>query len=223
MVAGHSFLVFVFNVLFSFLNACGRDMWRFTNAILHCSKPGFHPVASIRNDSDDVQNVRYIQVVHSPFYYEWYLAYDQELRNQSLEEFRLWIMDPKHVSQSERNRTASVPSQFSKELTGVFVQMGQSPVLKVKVGHRFVSWDEWKIFNKSYITNEGYWQFSVTSVPNHQLTVWIDGQSVGFQDQFIRKSSFHLLKIKFPYLFTNQPEQVVLKGTYPKQRVIFQV
>ena len=46
--------------------------------------------------------------------------------------------------------------QFSKELTGVFVQMGQSPVLKVKVGHRFVSWDEWKIFNKSYITNEGW-------------------------------------------------------------------
>ena len=45
--------------------------------------------------------------------------------------------------------------QFSKELTGVFVQMGQSPILKVKVGHRFVSWDEWKIFNKSYITNEG--------------------------------------------------------------------
>ena len=24
----------------------------FTNAILHCSKPGFHPVASVRNDSD---------------------------------------------------------------------------------------------------------------------------------------------------------------------------
>ena len=45
--------------------------------------------------------------------------------------------------------------QFSKDLTSVFVQMGQSPVLKVKVGHRFVSWDEWKIFNKSYITNEG--------------------------------------------------------------------
>ena len=46
--------------------------------------------------------------------------------------------------------------QFSRELTDVFVQMGQSPVLKVKVGHRFVSWDEWKIFNKSYITNEGW-------------------------------------------------------------------
>ena len=31
-----------------------------------------------------------------------------------------------------------------------------------------------------------YWQFSVTSVPNHQLTVWIDGQSVALHDQFIR-------------------------------------
>ena len=46
--------------------------------------------------------------------------------------------------------------QFSKELTGIFFQMGQTPVLNVKVGHRFVSWDEWKIFNKSYITIEGW-------------------------------------------------------------------
>ena len=31
--------------------------------------------------------------------------------SQSQEEFRLWIMDPKHMSEAEKNRTALFPSQ----------------------------------------------------------------------------------------------------------------
>ena len=38
-------LVVWFDLVFLFSHS-------FTNAILHCPKPGFHPVASIRNDSD---------------------------------------------------------------------------------------------------------------------------------------------------------------------------
>lgn len=39
------------------------------------------------------------------------------LNSESQEVVKLWTVDPKHVSESERNRTASFPSQVSEKKT----------------------------------------------------------------------------------------------------------
>ena len=65
-------LVVWFDLVFLFSHS-------FTNAILHCPKPGFHPVASIRNDSDVRVGVVDASLLHILYLYnifsiskEWY-------------------------------------------------------------------------------------------------------------------------------------------------------
>ena len=42
--------------------------------------------------------------------------------------------------------------QCSKEVTGVFFQLGQKPFLKLKVGYRSIDWDEIQIYSQSFNT-----------------------------------------------------------------------
>ncbi|KAJ7365470.1 hypothetical protein OS493_005578 [Desmophyllum pertusum] len=189
------------------------------SAILHCPKPGFHPIGPITSSSDS-QSARLINVIHSPFYYEWYLSYDREPGIESQELFRLWIMDPKHMSEAEKNGTAMFPSHYSKQLSGVFFRLGQKPFVKTKVGYRFINWDELGIYNQSFNVMQGCWEFSVDSIINHQVTVWIDGQSIALHDRFIRRSSVQLLKTKFHLSVTYNPKQVkvILTGSNQHKR-----
>ncbi|XP_078349595.1 cation channel sperm-associated auxiliary subunit epsilon-like [Oculina patagonica] len=124
-------------------------------------------------------------------------------------------MDPRHVSEAEKNRTAQFPSQYSKELSGVFFRLGQKPFITGKLGYRFINWDEFQIYNQSFSVIQGCWQFSIDIVINHQLTVWIDGQSIALHDRFIRRSSVQLLKTKLLLSEGNNPKQaeVILTGS----------
>ena len=45
--------------------------------------------------------------------------------------------------------------QYSKELTRVFFQLGQRPSVKLKMGHRFIDWDELQIDRQSFNTTHG--------------------------------------------------------------------
>ncbi|XP_078352438.1 cation channel sperm-associated protein subunit epsilon-like protein [Oculina patagonica] len=56
---------------------CSLNNKSFNSAILHCPKPGFHAIGPITSSSHS-QSARHISVLHSPFYYEWYLSYDRE-------------------------------------------------------------------------------------------------------------------------------------------------
>ncbi|XP_066026415.1 cation channel sperm-associated auxiliary subunit epsilon-like [Pocillopora verrucosa] len=203
---------------------CSLKNKSFISAILHCPKPGFHPIGPITRNSDN-QSVRHINVVLSPFYYEWYLGYNRQQQNGSQEEFKLWIIDPKHTSEFEKNRTVLFPSQYSKELTRVFFQLGQRPSVKLKMGHRFIDWDELQIDRQSFNATHGYWKFSVNSAIDHQMSFELDGQSVALHDRFIRKSFVQLLITKFDFpagSIPNQAEEVLKGGKGSEQPFIVQ-
>lgn len=189
---------------------------------MHCPKAGLHAVGPITNAPNN-QGITYIEVVNDPFYYEWYLTYNRQSKNETHEEFRLWIVDPKRVSGSEHNRAASAPSKFSRRLTEVFFQLGQKPSLKARRSYRFIPQDDWMVYNQSFILSEGYWQFVVSSVHHYDTTIWIEGQSVSLLDRFTRKSSFQLMKTKFNLPPNADDPQVVITGGNSSQAaMIFQ-
>ncbi|KAK3741290.1 hypothetical protein QZH41_012590, partial [Actinostola sp. cb2023] len=127
---------------------------------------------------------------------------------ESMDGFKVWIVDPMHSSNQEKNLTASLPSPFSAQLSTIFHKIGQQPVLTLKSGYRSIP-SSLTIISKGFNYNRSYWEFITTApITNVQEVVWMSGKSIAFHDCFIRDKEIQLLQPKYVFSYDNQEPQV---------------
>ncbi|KXJ30011.1 Uncharacterized protein C1orf101 [Exaiptasia diaphana] len=169
-----------------------KESWRSKTSLLHCKQAGLHAISPVKNAS----MVRYINVVHSPFCYEWYLAHHRIITDETTDTFRVWIVDPLHSSSEEENQTAVLPSSFSAQLSTIFNKFGQEPFINLRSGYRSIP-SPINTISKGFNSNTSCWEFIMEEpIVDTQLTVWITGKSIAFHDCFI-SSSFVITQDNF--------------------------
>ncbi|XP_028513913.1 cation channel sperm-associated protein subunit epsilon [Exaiptasia diaphana] len=191
-----------------------KESWRSKTSLLHCKQAGLHAISPVKNAS----MVRYINVVHSPFCYEWYLAHHRIITDETTDTFRVWIVDPLHSSSEEENQTAVLPSSFSAQLSTIFNKFGQEPFINLRSGYRSIP-SPINTISKGFNSNTSCWEFIMEEpIVDTQLTVWITGKSIAFHDCFIRDKRIQLLLPKYVFDFDDQIQKVRLigEGQYPR-------
>nr|XP_009685011.1 PREDICTED: uncharacterized protein C1orf101 homolog [Struthio camelus australis] len=97
------------------------------------------------------------------------------------QELILWVYDPENADASELSHTAILPSQSSQELSKLFWNLGQDPVV-----HTYLKKD--KYYPQEYL-DFGLWTVNVPAVPE-DIIINIHGKAIAFQECFVLDTPF---------------------------------
>ncbi|XP_028579976.2 cation channel sperm-associated auxiliary subunit epsilon isoform X4 [Podarcis muralis] len=186
---GASFVEWEYSVL------CTMDDKSSRTPELNCPVAGTHMVKpKLRGSLTFQDRERYLTINADLDCFLWYVytSFTRSSLHSAHVTLVVWIYDPENADSKEMSHTAKGPPEHSKTLSRQFLNLGQSPSIKMlHVG------EDSRESEESEYSADGYWEIDVPSISNYIIGVVI-GKPVTFQGCFVARTPFTMAKSEIP-------------------------